>query len=762
MIVGSKHVAVRHRIRRHAFQAIKHQQNYPWSSAGRRHLSTDLTHELHRPLSLAQGGEAILRESSPNKKVVQSFHVQTLWRTTSLPLMHTQTWSATPPDFPSRPPLPRLYDPKDMPSEKEFPIPIAILHALAHIELGAVDNYWDTVVRFEPSQCDGLCTLPRDFYDDFVNVACDEARHFDLVRRRLEELGSFYGQLPAHRALLSHANNTQNSLASRLAVIPLVQEARGLDAGPRLVHKLKSMGDSVSADVVAQIVFEERGHVSCGMKWFKHLCAATGRDPVAYFHELVKENFPDGLPGPFDLEARLAANMDPAWFQPLEMQKKPTHHQPPPLATTSPSTATPRTKKNGWTVLVAGSVWPERTSSAAGVRTADMIGILLDEGYNVVCISPSRLNSHANLLTEMGATCVQVDPNTDTFASVMASLPIHVAIFDRYIAEEMYGWHVAKHSPHAVRVLDLQDVHFLRKAREFHVCTTKADFRTALDPSIDVEPVVSVVLRELACILRSDWTVYVSDFEIELLVHRFDVPRHHLRKLDYIVRPDKLLQYSSNFHDRRHIAVVGSFKHSPNVDGLHWLKDSLWPSIRQSVHPDTELHIYGSYASAKATKALERGHDNIRVMGFCNDVHDTLACYRLSLAPLRFGAGIKGKIIDSWVAGTPVVSTSVGAEGMNYLPGKWGGAVADTPREFADRVANLYNDAETWKAAHDLGKTLCQTHYDFNAQKQNLLNIVSSGQQTNWVGRVLWSNQFRASEFMSRYIQEKNKNKAAE
>ncbi|RLO13176.1 hypothetical protein DYB28_001452 [Aphanomyces astaci] len=672
--------------------------------------------------------------------------------------IHTSTWSPNPPDFPSRPPRPLLYDPKDMPSEKGFPIPVAILHALAHIELGAMDNYWDTIVRFGPSQSDGLCELPRAFYDDFLNVACDEARHFELVTGRLHELGSFYGQLPAHRALLAHAHNTQNCLAARLAVIPLVQEARGLDAGPRLVHKLKSLGDRESADIVAQIVFEERGHVSCGIKWFKHLCASTKRDPVGYFHELVKGTFPEGLPGPFDLEARLAANMDPTWYQPLEMPKKPTIILDKPV-----NPVTPFRKKNGKAILIAGSVWPERPSSAAGVRTCDMIDILLDEGWDVVCISPSRLNAHTRALAATGVHCEQVDPNKEeALEAFMCSreTPVHVALFDRYIAEEMYGWQVTKLAPHALRVLDLQDVHFLRKAREFHVCTDKKDYRTTLQPSIDVEPVASVVLRELASVYRSHLTLYVSEFEKTMLTTRFDVPPRRLRKLDYIVPDDKLNQFPPNFKDRRHVAVIGSFKHAPNVDGLHWLKDTLWPTMRQSLPPHTELHMYGSYASAKAIKSLHNPHMNVHVMGFCDDVHETLASYRVSLAPLRFGAGIKGKIIDSWAAGTPVVSTSVGAEGMHYHPNQpWGGAVADSPAEFADRVAALYGNADEWTAAYEGGKVLCRTHYDLDSQRRTLLDVVGSPTDVdNWVGRVLESSQFRATEYMSRFIQEKNKN----
>ncbi|KAH9150388.1 hypothetical protein AeRB84_006749 [Aphanomyces euteiches] len=643
---------------------------------------------LSNPASILEAGESVLRESSPSKKVSISLHAQDLWRHSRIPLAHASSWPSNLPDFPARPDLPKLYEPKDMPSEKVFPIPVAILHALAHIELGAIDNYWDTVVRFEPSPMNDSYTLPTDFYREFVDVACDECRHFDMVSTRLKELDTFYGALPAHRALLEHANNTRDSLAARLAVVPLVQEARGLDAGPRLVHKLKSIGDPISAEVVAQLVFEERGHVSSGIKWFKYLCDQIGKQPIPYFHELVRKFFLEGLPGPFNLEARLAAEMDEAWYIPLEMKKR---HERNINEKAAEETCQVRNSTSDKVILIAGSVWPERTSSAAGVRTCDIIEMLQEEGWRVLCVSPSRLNDHTNRLIERGVECVQVDPNTDAFENVIKSsqLNIKAALFDRFIAEEMYGWQVAKLAPTAHRILDLQDLHFLRKLREHAVLKKKNDFRSTLESTIDVEPVMSTVLRELACIFRSNSTIYVSEFEKEMLVNRFGVSPNSLVAMDYVADASILNEPQLDFMDRKHVAFVGSFKHSPNVDGLHWMKDKLWPAIRSKLASDVELHIYGSYASAKDFQALSLASDNIRMMGFCENVHQTLSKYRVSVAPLRFGAGIKGKIIDSWMVGTPVVSTSVGAEGMHYGTNHWGGMVADSPEEFAESLATL-------------------------------------------------------------------------
>ncbi|KDO25856.1 hypothetical protein SPRG_08799 [Saprolegnia parasitica CBS 223.65] len=684
---------------------------------------------FHAPRSLVDGGDRILREGDPMTKVRWSLATQQLWQQASLPLCHEETWCGNPPDYPARGPLPRLYDPKDMPSDKSTPIPIGILHGLAHIELGAIDNYWDTVVRFAPRPADDVYHLPRAFYDDFANVACDEARHFALVENRLRELDSFYGQLPAHRALLEHAANTRSTLAARLAVIPLVQEARGLDAGPRLVHKLKSLGDPVSADVVAQIVLEERGHVARGIEWFTYLCGQIQKDPVPYFHELVREFSPT----------------------PLEMASKPkkaTAPVTPPRQVNRPT--------NGKTLVVSGCVWPERTSSAAGVRTTDMIEMARDEGYDVICISPCRPNEHTVRWEADGVACVQLDPNTGDVETFLKTTRVDAVVFDRFIAEEMYGWHFATHVPSAKRILDLQDVHFLRKAREHLVLKAKVDFEATLGLDIDVEPVLPSVLRELASIYRSDTTLYVSEFEKTLLVERFGVPSASLEALDYML-PLSVLSMPSPFEEREHVAVIGSFKHPPNVDGLKWLTSHIWPRARERLGEDVELHIYGSYASARDMKHFEQPRENVRMMGFCKDVHATLGQYRVSLAPLRFGAGIKGKVIDSWIAGTPVVSTSVGAEGLHFDgTSAWGGRVANASDAFSVAMQQLYEDPDAWKASQAAGHGICQTHYNRHKQQHAFARVLQAPPRENWLGRVLSSSQFRATEYMSRFIRAKN------
>ncbi|KAG2777287.1 hypothetical protein PC129_g17272 [Phytophthora cactorum] len=722
------------------------------------------------PDSLLAYGARILRCSDPHEKVSLTFECQNRWQSDNLPVYCESQWGAhIPPALPARGSKPELLSPKEMPNMKQLQtqasIPVIMLHALAHIELGAIDNYWDTIVRFDPMKHQ----LPREFYDEFLKVAGDEARHFTMVDDRLRELGSEYGALPATKALLEHAANTAADLAARIAVVPLVQEARGLDSGDRLIHRIKSMGDKESAKVVEQIVWEERDHVRCGIKWFQHIAKVQKReDQVAYFQELVLQFFPDGLPGPFHVEARLAANMGLEWYQALE--SKVAHSYPSQSSVDlkkddiqQQSTSVAAFAASKKKVILAGSVWPERTSSAAGVRSADIISVLQERGFQVLCVSPSRLNDHtARLEEEQDVRCMQADANTDAFQKLLLETMPQLVVFDRFIAEEMYGWQTKKYAPEALRVLDLQDVHFIRRAREFAVKKQGVNFKDTLDGALlSIDPVENLAIRELASIHRSDLTLYVSEFERELLVSRFQVPDVGLHRCDFFY-PEIETSKLRSFHNRKDIAFIGSFKHAPNVDAVEWAKKTVLPLFR-SVGSDAEIHIYGSYGETKRFAKLDDPTQGFFMKGFAPDAHETLSQYRLSIAPLRFGAGIKGKIADSWFVGTPCVSTSIGAEGMTSDAIPWGGAIANDPKAFASEMQRLYNDEPNWSAARDAGVRACSVLYSRSRNADSLMDRIErimrekhELRQQNWMGRILWSENFRATEYMSKYIRGKN------
>lgn len=228
-------------------------------------------------------------------------------------------WPATPPPIePARPDAPQLMAPGRAPRRRLGSIAgrIALMHAVAHIEFNAIDLAFDMAARFagdariEPA-------LRRSFVTDWVSVGDDEARHFTLVADRLEALGSHYGALPAHDGLWDAARSTRHDLAARLAIAPLVLEARGLDVTPGMIDRLNSAGDTESAAILSIIYADEIGHVAAGMRWFMQLCENAGLAPAEYFHSLVKQHFNSGLKPPFNLAARQQAQLPATFYEPL-------------------------------------------------------------------------------------------------------------------------------------------------------------------------------------------------------------------------------------------------------------------------------------------------------------------------------------------------------------------------------------------------------------------------------------------------------------
>lgn len=217
------------------------------------------------------------------------------------------------PERPGRPEKPLLVPPKATEKRSLHTLPgrIAMLHALAHIELNAVDLALDIVARFASEP------VPHSFFDGWMRVAFEEAKHFRMVRERMQALGADYGDMPAHDGLWQAAHSTRNDLTARLAVVPLILEARGLDVTPSLQEKMRETGDIDSADVLKVIYEDEKGHVAVGAKWFRFLCAREKKDPAATFKQLVRANFRGALKAPFNDVARAEAGLTPSFYRSL-------------------------------------------------------------------------------------------------------------------------------------------------------------------------------------------------------------------------------------------------------------------------------------------------------------------------------------------------------------------------------------------------------------------------------------------------------------
>lgn len=263
--------------------------------------------------TLAGLAEAVLRTADGAEKAALSRDYAARWfaaRDAGTPL---EVGHARPPARPARPSKPDLLDPRDVPRRRPGTLKgrLAILHAVAHIELNAIDLHWDIIARFTETP------MPLGFYDDWVKTAAEEAHHFSLVSGVLEAHGSHYGALPAHAGMWRAAEDTKDDLMGRLAVVPMVLEARGLDVTPGMIDLFIKASDAGAVEALELIYAEEVGHVAYGSKWFHFLCGRHGFDPKDTFHALVRQYFHGPLKPPFNAEKRAEAGLPPDFYWPL-------------------------------------------------------------------------------------------------------------------------------------------------------------------------------------------------------------------------------------------------------------------------------------------------------------------------------------------------------------------------------------------------------------------------------------------------------------
>jgi uncharacterized ferritin-like protein (DUF455 family) len=264
--------------------------------------------------SLAQMAVEVLTTADGRGKAALSRSHAARWRAArASEAPEIEIGQAQPPLHPSRPTKPELLSPRDVPKRKPGTEAgrIALLHAVAHIELNAVDLHWDIIARF------AHVPMPIGFFDDWVKAADEEAKHFNLMCDCLEEMGSFYGALPAHAGMWRAAEDTANDFMGRLAVVPMVLEARGLDVTPGMI-KLFQNAKAASAVAALELIYsEEVAHVAYGSKWFHFLCGRENLDPKDVFHKLVRHYFHTTLKPPFNEEKRADAGLPPDFYWPL-------------------------------------------------------------------------------------------------------------------------------------------------------------------------------------------------------------------------------------------------------------------------------------------------------------------------------------------------------------------------------------------------------------------------------------------------------------
>jgi len=252
-------------------------------------------------LTVAQAIRTALLTAEPHAKVMATRKVAREWRLGRLAF----AFDCAMPDRPAWPARPELLAPRDMPRRRKGGSErgrIALWHALAHIEFVAIDLALDMAGRFGAE-------MNRAFVDDFLSVAADEAMHFALLDRKLKTMGSHYGALPAHAGLWEAAESTRGDVAARLAVVPMVLEARGLDVTPATLERVRAQGDENGARILERILDDEIRHVRFGTKHFDQLCRDSDEIPQKKWQNLVEKHFRGRLKPPFNDSARESAGL---------------------------------------------------------------------------------------------------------------------------------------------------------------------------------------------------------------------------------------------------------------------------------------------------------------------------------------------------------------------------------------------------------------------------------------------------------------------
>ncbi|WP_339700961.1 glycosyltransferase [uncultured Marixanthomonas sp.] len=405
-------------------------------------------------------------------------------------------------------------------------------------------------------------------------------------------------------------------------------------------------------------------------------------------------------------------------------------------------------------LLIIGHTFPEPSTTAAGSRMLQLIQLFLADNYTITFASTASVSDKSVDLENLGVSSKTIQLNNLSFDEFLRKENPTIVLFDRFITEEQFGWRVSEICPEALKVLDTEDLHFLRKARETAVKQNK--------PVEKANLFTGTAKRELASIWRCDVSLIISEVEMKLLQNTFAIPEDILFYLPFLLSPtsEKQIKSLPTFKERNHFITIGNLLHAPNIDSVKVLKKEIWPHIKAQL-PKAELYIYGAYAPQQIQE-LHNEKEGFIIKGWAADSHTVMQKARVCLAPIRFGAGLKGKLIDAMQCGTPFVTTNIGAEGIYDVSTTNNGI--DNWTDFINRAITLYTDDKVWlEKQHQgfetlnnrLNKNLFENN--FIERIQTLLNSSETHRKKNFFGQILQHHTAQSTKFMSKWIEEKNK-----
>lgn len=407
-------------------------------------------------------------------------------------------------------------------------------------------------------------------------------------------------------------------------------------------------------------------------------------------------------------------------------------------------------------VLIIGAVWVEPNSSAAGSRMLQLTELFLANNYQVHFATTTQKSENAFDLRSLGVEEYSIQLNDTSFDEFVNELQPSIVVFDRFMIEEQFGWRVAENCPSALRILDTEDLHSLRKVRHEAVKKNN-EFSIANLLQSDIAK------REIAAILRCDLSLIISTFEMELLQNIFKIDRNIIHHLPFLFDEidDACQEKWKLFEERKHFVTIGNFLHAPNVDAVLQLKKHIWPTIKKEL-PEAEIHVYGAYPKQQVLQ-LHNEKEGFLIKGYVADADEVVSNAKVVLAPIRFGAGIKGKLTEAMLNGTPSVTTSMGAEGMHSNL-SWNGFVDDDFEQFSKKAVELYTNKESWEKSQQNGIEIINQLYSktrlsplFINRINEIISNLDKHRTANFLGSLLQHQTLQSTKYMSKWIEEKNK-----
>lgn len=404
-------------------------------------------------------------------------------------------------------------------------------------------------------------------------------------------------------------------------------------------------------------------------------------------------------------------------------------------------------------LLVISSVWVEPNSSAAGSRMLQLLELFLTNNYQITYVSTAKESEFAFQLSDLGINTQMIPLNNASFDEFIVAFNPEIVLFDRFIIEEQFGWRVAENCPNALRILDTEDLHFLRETRRLALKNNQ-EFKE--DDLLSSE----MAKREIASIYRCDLSLIISNYEMKILKNTFNIDESIIHYIPFLLEKIDVKIKTPSFDEREHFYFVGNFLHQPNIDCVQYLKKEIWSNIRKKL-PKAELHIYGAYMPEKI-KQLHKKSNGFIIKGRTNNLTEIIQNTKICLAPLRFGAGLKGKFLEAMQNGTPSITTKIGAEAM-YERLEWSGSVATTSETIINDAIDLYSNEKKWKQAQQNGFDIINTCYDKRKYSEDLfqktkklLRDLSMHRKQNFIGELLQHHTLKSTKYLSKWIEEKN------